>query len=107
VLVTAYPLHRPDGKWSILLVNKDAEQAHAVRVVFHDDAAKKDLAFAGEVELASFGPDNYVWHPDGANGYAKPDGPLAPGKPPGGANARYTLPRASVIVLTGKVEPAR
>ena len=28
VLVTAYPLQRPDGQWSVMLVNKDHDHSH-------------------------------------------------------------------------------
>ena len=36
LLVTAYPLQRPDGRWSLMLVNKDHDHPHRVRIVFHD-----------------------------------------------------------------------
>ena len=35
-LVTSYALHRPDGNWAIMLVNRDESQAHKVRVEFVD-----------------------------------------------------------------------
>jgi hypothetical protein len=36
VLVTSYALHRPDGNWSLMLVNRDETNAHTVHVVFDD-----------------------------------------------------------------------
>src|SRR5260370_8158994 len=33
-LVTAYALKRPDGEWSLLVVNRDQENAHPVRIAF-------------------------------------------------------------------------
>jgi hypothetical protein len=103
VLVTAYAVSRPDGKWSLLMINKDEKRAHTVGIVFRDDAAGRGLAFAGEVEVARFGPDHYVWHADGARGYAEPDGPPAFARQKGGRAARFTLDRASLTVVTGKV----
>ena len=44
-LVTAYALQRPDGQWSLLLINKDPDHDHAVRVKFADPAAKQDRFF--------------------------------------------------------------
>jgi len=102
-LVTAYAVSRPDGTWSVLLVNKDGQNAHTVGVVFHDEAAGRDLSFSGEVEVARFGPVDYSWHADGANGHAAPDGPPSFARQKGGAPARYLLPRASLTVLTGRV----
>jgi hypothetical protein len=32
-LVTSYALHRPDGNWSLMLVNRDQNNPHSVRVV--------------------------------------------------------------------------
>jgi len=36
--VSAYPLARPDGAWSLLLVNRDFTNAHSVRVQFNTTA---------------------------------------------------------------------
>jgi hypothetical protein len=103
VVVTAYAVQRPDGQWSLLLVNKDPHEPHAVRIAFRDSESGRDLAFTREVSVARFGADNYVWHPDGQDGYAEPDGPLARATQPGGAGAAYDLPKASVTVLRGAV----
>ncbi|HWF77078.1 MAG TPA: discoidin domain-containing protein, partial [Caulobacteraceae bacterium] len=32
--VTAYPLQAPDGRWSVMLVNRDADRAHATPIAF-------------------------------------------------------------------------
>jgi hypothetical protein len=34
VLVTAYAVERPDGQWSVMLVNRDQSNDHAVKVSF-------------------------------------------------------------------------
>jgi hypothetical protein len=36
LLVTAYPVLRPDGDWALLVVNKDQDNAHRVAVRFDD-----------------------------------------------------------------------
>ena len=104
VVVTAYAVKRPDGKWSLLLINKDPMQAHAIHVAFHDSDARRDRAFSGPVQMTSFGADNYLWFPNGASGYADPDGPAVSSEQPGGASTEYTLPRASVTVLRGTLD---
>ncbi len=104
-VVTAYALHRPDGEWSLLLVNKDADTAHSVRIAFDGAAAKSARHFEGTVAVTSFGADNYVWHPsaNGEDGTADPDGPPAASKQVGGEGAVYVLPRASVTVVRGRI----
>jgi hypothetical protein len=101
-VVTAYALERPDGEWSLLLVNKDPDKARTVRVVF-DREGGASAAFAGNVTMTVFGRAQYVWHPQGADGYAAPDQAPATSTQPGGAGATYTLPAASVAVVRGKL----
>ncbi len=102
VLVTAYPVLRPDGQWSVLLVNKDYDNAHPVHLVFHDSEENSDDVFEGPVAMITFGKEQYQWHSARKQGHADPDGPAARSTLSGGAGAMYTLPAASVTVLRGK-----
>ena len=43
ILVTAYAVLRPDGQWALMLINKDYDNPHAVRIAFHNDDAKDGL----------------------------------------------------------------
>jgi F5/8 type C domain-containing protein len=104
VLVTAYSLLRPDRQWSLLLVNKDQSNPHSVVVEFHNSAGHSNHYFHGTVRQVSFGADNYVWHAEGQNGYARPDGPAVISDQSGGKGVEYTLPKASVTVLRGDVQ---
>jgi hypothetical protein len=103
VLVTAYAVLRPDGQWSLLVINKDHDHDHAVRIVFEDSQAKTKSGFAGPVRMISFGKNQYEWHPARRNGYAEPDGPATTSDVPGGNEAVYKLPAASVNVLRGRI----
>jgi hypothetical protein len=123
-LVTAYALKRPDGEWSLLVVNRDQENAHRVRIAFRGAfPGKPDPAagFAGSVEIATFGSAQYKWNPPRTrfmahaeiaaaptvvaymNGTADPDGPILRSKQNGGKDTVYDLPAASVVVIRGKV----
>jgi hypothetical protein len=99
--VTAYPLARPDGLWSLLLVNRDFENAHAVMLQFNTLAGVD--WFTGSVTQTQFGPEQYAWIAKGPHSYPKPDGPPSTTKVSGGAGASYTLPPESLTVLTGQV----
>jgi len=100
-LVTAYAAARPDGEWSLLVINKDPTNAHAVRVQFADE--KSPRHFDGKLSVTTFGAAEYVWHPAGAMSQALPDGPPAVSSPDARADTRFTLPRASITVLRGKL----
>ena len=103
-VVTAYAVERPDEQWALLLVNKDAHEPKTVRITFGPGPADAghDVSFSGDVAVATFGADNYAWHPNGPAGHADPDGPVAHTtvRFSGGV---FVLPRASATVLRGVV----
>lgn len=96
VLVTAYPVERPDGQWSLMLINKDADSDHSVKVSFNDSRR-----FVGPVDRVVFGPAEYQWHPEANR--ADPDGPPSKSAVAStGPDYLYVLPKASIIVLRGR-----
>jgi hypothetical protein len=101
VLVTAYALHRPDRQWSLMLINKDHDQSHRVRVVFHDADGNGDTSFAGEVTMITFGKEQYQWHAARKKGHADPDGPPVIRTLRAEQGMQYHLPPASLTVLRG------
>jgi hypothetical protein len=103
VLVTAYAVLRPDGQWSLLLINKDYDNPHPVRIVFRDDASS-NRSFAAPVTMITFGKAQYQWHPGRKNGYADPDGPAVRSSVESAADSQYVLPAASMTVLRGKLK---
>ena len=102
VLVTVYAVLRPDGQWSLMMINKDYDHPYAVHIVFHDEDAKNERSFLGPVTMITFGKEQYTWHSALRDGYADPDGPAARSTLPGGTD-RYTLPPASMTVLRGRI----
>ena len=104
VLVTAYALQRPDGQWSLMLINKDYDNAFPVRVVFKDFEANQAQYFLGPVTMITFGKAQYQWQANRKSGYADPDGPAATSTVVGDERTLYTLPAASLTVLRGSVQ---
>ncbi len=118
-LVKAYAVKRPDGQWSLLLVNRDQQNAHRVRIAF--EGRKESGNLAGAVEISTFGKDQYQWHPAltrllahvehsaennvvaYTKGWADPDGPIVHTKQEAGKDTLYDLPAASVVVVRGNV----
>jgi len=105
VLVTAYALHRPDDLWALMLINKDHDHPHEVRLVFHNADSGQNASFAGPVTMITFGRKQYQWHPARKKGYADPDGPAVTSTIIGEDNTRYILPAASLTVLRGQLSP--
>lgn len=121
-LVTAYALQRPDGQWSVMIVNRDQDNPHQVKIVFHDEAAHKDVHFAGNIETATFGKAQYSWHPAQTifmahaehdadvpvvttkEGTADPDGPVAHATKAATTDTVYDIPGASIVVLRGRIQ---
>ena len=119
-LVTAYAVKRPDGQWSVMLVNRDQQNAHKVHIAFRGQSGTAG-SFAGPVEIATFGSTQYHWHPSAmrfeahaehaaeptvvayTKGWADPDGPIARTKENAGKDTNYELPAASVTVIRGAV----
>jgi hypothetical protein len=98
-LVTAYAVQRPDGDWSLLLINKDQENSHSVKISFDDSTQAAAGHFAGPLTVKTFGKAQYQWHP--ATLTADPDGPIATSTINADANTSYDLPAASITVLRG------
>ncbi len=101
-LITVYPVFRPDGVWSLLLINKDQSNAHTVRIAF-DTGTETAQVLSGAVTMITFGSEQYVWHSNGADSRADPENQPASSIIHAASDATFTLPQASVIVLRGKI----
>ena len=105
-LLTAYPLLRPDGRWSLMLVNKDQSNSHLVRIQF-ENGTEPTWGFSGSIKMTTFGEEQYVWHSDGINSHADPENPPVSSTISADSQTAYTLPPASVTVLQGETGRAR
>ena len=103
VLVTSYALLRPDGNWSLMLVNRDENNAHAVRIAFADSGNNQEGGFSGTVTFVTFGREQYVWVNDGPNSHPDPNNPPLATTVSATAESVFTLPKSSVSVLRGRV----
>ena len=101
VLVTAYPLQRPDGQWSLMLINKDYDHSHSVRVAFSNPEGNS--SFSGPVTMITFGKAQYQWHPNRKQGFADPNNPPVTTTLKVDPTTSYELPAASVTVLRGNL----
>jgi hypothetical protein len=100
-LVTAYPVQRPDGTWALLIINKDQEHPHTVRVRFRNSDHGAVAGFKGDVAESAFGRAQYRWQP--LKKIADPDGPIVHSSVNASTDTAFELPAASIVVLRGKI----
>jgi hypothetical protein len=74
-LVTAFALERPDGQWSVLLLNKDPTRTHAISIRFQSAETDRDRTFAGAADLYQFSTRQYLWQVDGERSHPLRDEP--------------------------------
>ena len=72
-LLSAFAVRRPDGRWSVLLVNRDASRGRTVRLRFAGDA--NAAVIQGIHDEWLFSRAQYRWLPDGENGHPASDTP--------------------------------
>jgi hypothetical protein len=96
ILITAYAVSRPDGLWSLMIINKDQSNPHEVRIEF-DGSGKLSVP----ITMTTFGSEQYMWKSEGPNGHPDPNQPPVTKTLPAGTET-ILLPKASVTVLRAK-----
>jgi len=100
-LVTGYAVRRPDRQWALMLINRDRDQAHPVRIAF--ESGGRSAHFSGPVRMVTFDSEQYVWHGAG-RGRSRRSKPAAGGFIiDASAHTVFRLPKVSVTVLRGEV----
>ena len=98
--VYAYGLSRPDGLYSVLIINIDSVE-HSLSVQFTDSS---NHGFTGLTSRYVLSSANYAWNVSGANGYASPDGPIQAIVTQGAAGQTYKVPAHSIMVIRGRIK---
>ena len=102
-LVTAYAVHRPDGLWSLLLINKDPEQPYKVRVGFRNELTGVVSSFAGSVDLFQFSSAQFQLNDDLRNPFPIKADPPAHTVAQRDQTNSFELPAYSLTVIRGPV----
>ena len=96
--VTAYAAHRPDGLWSVMLVNKDTE-SHRVRFQF--GAAPVTKNWHGWLQIVTFGSNQFHWNGDAGTELPNPNRGLERAIVEARADKTYVVPPESITVIRG------
>lgn len=103
--LSAYAVRRPDRQWAVLLINKNPHHVCKVRLRFRETRTYTLREYASPVEIVQYGPAQYRWHPNRAQGYASPDLPPVRRTLPASAARALSLPPYSLTVVTGQFAP--
>ena len=107
-LITAYAVHRPDGLWSLLLINKDPKRAYETSIVFRNGAGTAG-GFGGRLERFQYSSKQYLLGGPSGNPYpVRTDEPehkvlqSSHSRPP-----QISLPPYSLTVIRGGLSSLR
>jgi hypothetical protein len=96
--VVAYPLQGPDGRWAVMLVNRDPDRAHAIDLSTHGADAGAFFAH-GRLSIVQYSPAQYRWLDKGEDSHPARDAP--PARFSVKADAPIRVPPMSLTVVRG------
>ena len=106
-LITAYAVHRPDGLWSVLLINKDPKQAFQINLVFRKGLSGSRGGFDGRLDIFQYSNKQYMLSETLTNPYPvrafEPEHRLVQSR--SSTPTPITLPPYSLTVIRGKLSP--
>ena len=97
-MITAYAVHRPDGLWALMLINKDPQRAYEASVVFRN-ATGAAGAFDGRLDVFQYSSKQYLLGGPKSNPY-----PVRADEPEHRviqSSSRISLPPFSLTVTRG------
>ena len=68
-LVTAYPIRRPNNRWSITLINKDPKTTWNVEINIFNTTTKSSSALNFPLHFIQYSRSQYHWKANGPNGH--------------------------------------
>jgi hypothetical protein len=100
-IVSVYAVRRPDKQWSLLAINKHPNRTARLSVQFNFSEARRQMSFAGDVDVIQFSRGQYLWNDDGPNGH--PIRSLPAARFTRNTSSFYDLPPYSLTVLRGRL----
>jgi hypothetical protein len=100
-LVNAYALLRPDGLWSLLLINKDPDRAYQVRVRFRNALTGNFSGFTGPADVIQFSRAQYQLNSDPNKPYPIKAEPPEHRVVDSSGSKKIVLPAYSLTVVRG------
>ena len=94
-------VHRQDGLWALLLINKVPDRAYKVQVQFRNEASGAVSSFVGPIDRFQFSSPQYVLNDDPKNPYPIKADPPAHIVVQSDQTSSFELPAYSLTVIRG------
>jgi hypothetical protein len=101
-MITAYAVHRPDGLWALMVINK-VNRAYSVSVVFQNTSLGRVSTFQGRVDFFQFSRAQYQLNSDPKNPFPIKAEPPEHRIIDQVESKSITLPAYSITVIRGGV----
>jgi hypothetical protein len=98
--LAAYAVHRPDGQWALLVLNKDPVRARTADVRF-EGAGARGARWRGPLEVLQYSPRQYAWHSNREEGHPTFSEPPGRYRTESGKPLSLSLPPMSLTVVRG------
>jgi hypothetical protein len=104
-LVNAYAVRRPDGLWSLMVINKDVKRAFEVNLLFHSGAERSDPKLKPPVDVIQYSTEQYQLGGPPKNPYPTRNQPPVHKRieSVAGENRGIALPPFSLTVIRGVI----
>ena len=104
--ISAYGALRADGRWSVLVLNRDPASARSIRIELRESAKGPAQPLSGPAEAVQYGAADFEWSAPGDRGQPSRDRPpqrlrIGPGP------VSLNLPPYSITVVTANAAPRR
>ena len=97
-LITAYAIHRPDNKWSLLLINKDPSNTRNVDITVQNTTTGKSFPLMLPLQYIQYSSQQYHWVSNKADGH--PSRSFPPVEKIINRSSSFSLPPYSITVVS-------
>jgi hypothetical protein len=99
-LLSAYALHRPDGRWALLLINRDPRQGWTIETT-RQTAPGITVPLEGPWEVWQYSGAQYRWREDGRHGHPDRSDPPEYRLDQSGAGPLELGPYSVTVIVSG------
>jgi hypothetical protein len=102
-MISAYAVHRPDGLWALMLINRDPKRRFETNLIFRDGSSQTVSTFKGPVDLFQYSRAQYQLNSDPRNPFPIKAEPPEHRVLEKLSSNSLVLPALSMTILRGRV----